>query len=81
VGWEWSEVVRIVAGSDTPFAIGQRGMGCTDQHCEYHPDQPFIVLREVDRAAWLANLASYGIEPHDFELTHPRKHYYEIATD
>lgn len=68
-------------GTDTPLAIGERGMGCSDQNCEYHPGQPFIVLREVDRAAWVAHLATYDEAPTDFEERFPRAHYYEVATD
>lgn len=49
-----------VLGTNAPRAIGERVVGCTDAGGVWHHDQPFVIVSEVDKQAWLAWNASHG---------------------
>ena len=71
--------MRMVLGTGRPKQIGERVVGCTDHTGQWHWEQPIVVLREVDRQAWVAYNASMG-------NPHPRSGdgeswFYEVSMD
>lgn len=72
--------MSIVMGTNTPKRIGERVVGCWDEHGEFHSNQPVVILRESDRSAWLAYLAACGYD-NPREGVGVEAHFYEVATD
>ncbi len=67
-------------GSDKPRVIGQRYTGCTDHTGRWHWEQPFVVLRAVDREAWRSWNASMGnMDPQP--SASETAYFYEVSID
>jgi hypothetical protein len=70
--------------SKPPFDIGARRVGIRDGHGKYQADQPFVIMREVTQAEWIAYCrAECGPKwPTLWQITTTKDdRFFEVATD
>ena len=74
----------MIIGSDVRHEVGERSLGVTDNDAQHHPEQPYLVLAESTRDAWILDARKDGIaEWRIMEALRlsPSAYFYEISVD
>lgn len=74
----------MIVCTSNEYPIGYRGLGVQPSRKEWHPNQPFVVIRVASPDEYLADCAQAGITPLDGavrDTRSPRARFYEISVD
>lgn len=69
--------------SKPPYEIGARRCGCFDGFGNWHPNQAFVLVREVTQADWIEYLRLHTDAPASaFEIAATKRdRFFEVSTD
>lgn len=74
----------MIVGSKFPARIGERYVGTNDREGVFHPDQPYVIIREATLAEYLEDHAEHldKMPPAQLEyLAAGRGFFYEASFD
>jgi hypothetical protein len=72
--------MSVIMASDNPLVIGERLAGMYDAECQWHAEQPFVVVGEATEADYFRQLDDLGVR-HLFTSWERPMHYYRVAMD